>query len=192
MTEQGPPTGSRVAAPLPGSAGSSLSKGSDLLAALPQLMAGCQDAIDDVGGTMSTVLNPYINFRGTAREAMEFYRSVFGGELQISTFAEYHAGQDPSEDQLVMHSRLITTAGYVLMGSDAPERQPLTVGNNVSMSLGGEERDELQGYWDRLSDGATILVPLAPSPWGDSFGMLTDRFGVNWLVNIAASPAGSP
>jgi PhnB protein len=138
---------------------------------------------------MPTVLNPYLNFRGTAREAIEFYRSVFGGELQISTFGEYQASQDPSEDQLVMHSRLVTTAGYVLMASDTPERMPLTVGNNVSVSLGGEERGELEGYWNGLSEGATILMPLADSPWGDSFGMLTDRFGVNWLVNIAGSAA---
>ena len=140
---------------------------------------------------MSTVLNPYLNFRGTAREAMEFYRGVFGGELQVSTFAEFHASQDPSDDHLVMHSRLVTSSGYVLMGADTPEQMPLTVGNNVSVSLGGEEREELQRYWEGLSEGATILVPLADSPWGDSFGMLTDRFGINWLVNIAGSSASS-
>ncbi len=138
---------------------------------------------------MSTVLNPYLSFRGTAREAMEFYRGVFGGELQVSTFGEYHAAQDPSEENLVMHSRLLTTAGYVLMGSDAPERIPLTPGNSISVSLGGEEREELEGYWNGLSEGATIAQPLTAAPWGDSFGMLIDRFGVTWLVNIAGAPA---
>ncbi|HEY0373158.1 MAG TPA: VOC family protein [Amnibacterium sp.] len=136
---------------------------------------------------MSTVLNPYLNFRGTAREAIEFYRSVFGGELQISTFGEFHAAVDASEESLVMHSRLVTSSGYVLMASDTPAHMELTVGNNVSVSLGGEERAELEGYWNGLSAGATVLIPLAASPWGDSFGMLTDRFGVNWLVNIAGS-----
>ena len=136
---------------------------------------------------MATVLNPYLNFRGTAREAMEFYRGVFGGDLTVSTFKEFHASEDPSEDDLVMHSRLTTPAGYVLMGSDTPERMELTAGNSVSVSLGGEEREQLQGYWDGLSEGATVLVPLAASPWGDSFGMLTDRYGVHWLVNIAGA-----
>lgn len=135
---------------------------------------------------MSSVLNPYLNFRGTARKAMEFYRGVFGGELTISTFKDFHASQDPSDDDLVMHSRLRTPSGYVLMGSDTPDRMELTTGNSVSVSLGGEERQELQGYWDGLSEGATVLAPLTASPWGDSFGMLTDRYGVHWLVNIAA------
>jgi len=137
---------------------------------------------------MSTVLNPYLSFRGTAREAMEFYRDVFGGELQVSTFGDFQAAEDPSETGLVMHSRLITTAGYVLMGSDTPERRPLTPGNSISVSLGGEEREELEGYWNGLSQGATITQPLTASPWGDSFGMLVDRFGVTWLVNIAGAP----
>ena len=138
---------------------------------------------------MSTVLNPYLSFRGRAREAMEFYRVVFGGELQVNTFGDFHAAQDPSEEGLVMHARLVTTAGYVLMGSDVPERMPLTVGNSISVSLGGEEREELEGYWAGLSDGATIVAPLSASSWGDSFGMLVDRFGVTWLVNIAGAPA---
>ncbi|HEY8319263.1 MAG TPA: VOC family protein [Amnibacterium sp.] len=138
---------------------------------------------------MSTVLNPYLSFRGNAREAMEFYRDVFGGELQVSTFGEYQAAEDPSEAGLVMHSRLTTTAGYVLMGSDTPERRPLTPGNSISVSLGGEDREELEGYWNGLSQGATITQPLTASPWGDSFGMLVDRFGVTWLVNIAGAPA---
>ena len=136
---------------------------------------------------MPTVLNPYLNFRGTTREAMEFYLGVFGGDLQVTTFADFHASQDPAEDHLVMHSRLITDAGHVLMAADAPARMPLTPGDSVSVSLGGEEVEQLRSYWDALSEGATVTVPLAESPWGDSFGMLTDRFGVHWLVNIAGA-----
>jgi len=136
---------------------------------------------------MSTVLNPYLHFRGTAREAMAFYRDVFGGELQVSTFGDFHAAQDPSETDLVMHARLVSASGYVLMGADAPPRVPLTPGGTISVSLGGEEREELEQYWAALSEGATIETPLATSPWGDAFGSLTDRFGVHWLVNIAAS-----
>lgn len=138
---------------------------------------------------MSSVLNPYLNFRGTARAAMEFYRSVFGGDLSVSTFKDFSASQDPADDDLVMHARLLTPAGYVIMGSDTPDRMELTTGNSVSVSLGGEDRDELQSYWAGLSEGATVLAPLAASPWGDSFGMLVDRFGVQWLVNIAGAPA---
>lgn len=138
---------------------------------------------------MSQVLNPYLNFRGTTREAMEFYRDVFGGELEVSTFADYSMSQDPSEDGLVMHSRLRTPTGLVLMAADAPERIPLTVGSSISVSLGGEDREDLERYWNGLSEGATILEPLTAAPWGDSFGMLIDRFGISWLVNIAGSGA---
>jgi PhnB protein len=134
------------------------------------------------------VLNPYLGFRGNAREAMEFYRDALGGgDLTISTFGEFHASQDSSEDDLVMHARLINPSGFVLMGADTPERMPYTPGDTVSLSLGGEEVEELQGYWDRLSEGGTVLVPLEKASWGDSFGMLKDRFGFTWLVNIAGS-----
>ena len=137
---------------------------------------------------MSTVLNPYIGFRGTAREAMEYYRDALGGELEIATFGDYRAAQDPSENDLVMHAKLTTPSGLVLMGSDRPERMPLTPGDNVAISLGGEERAELQGYWDGLAERSTVVQPLSASPWGDSFGMLIDPYGITWLVNIAASP----
>jgi PhnB protein len=143
------------------------------------------------GDPVPTVLNPYLAFRGNAREAMEFYKQALGGELEISTFGENQASQDPSEDQLVMHSKLVTTAGFVLMGSDTPERMPFNPGDTVSISLGGDDVEALQGYWDALSDGATVLQPLVEAPWGDSFGMLRDRFGFTWLVNIAGSAAAS-
>lgn len=135
------------------------------------------------------VLNPYLGFRGNAREAMEFYRDALGGDLDVNTFKDLHASQDPSEDDLVMHSRLMTPSGFVLMGSDTPDRMPYNPGDTISVSLGGEEREELEGYWAALSQGATIIAPLTQAPWGDSFGMLRDRFGVTWLVNIAGAPA---
>lgn len=136
---------------------------------------------------MPTLLNPYLGFRNTARQAMEFYRSVFGGDLTISTFAELHASQDPAEDDKVMHSMLRSPNGLVLMGSDTPDRMPYTPGDTYSVSLSGDDEQELRGYWDRLSEGATILEPLTRAPWGDHFGMLTDRFGVRWLVNITGT-----
>ena len=137
---------------------------------------------------MSTTLNPYLNFRGDAREAMEFYRDALGGELEMATFKDFHASQDPSEDDQVMHAKLTSPHGFILLGSDRPERMPFTPGDNISISIGGEEhRAELEGYFAKLSEGGTVLQPLTASSWGDSFGMLTDRFGITWLVNIAAS-----
>jgi PhnB protein len=138
---------------------------------------------------MSTLLNPYLSFRDNAREAMEFYRSVFGGQLDISTFGEFHASEDPAEQDKVMHGMLKTEGGLVLMGSDTPNSMEYTPGNNYSVSLSGDAADEaeLHGYWDKLADGGSITMPLDKAPWGDSFGMLVDRFGVAWLVNIAGA-----
>jgi len=137
---------------------------------------------------MGVVLNPYLNFRGNAREAMEFYQSVLGGELNVSTFAEYQLAEDPSEADNVMHSQLETDAGITLMGADVPAKQEASP--NGSISLSGDDEGTLRSYWDKLSDGATIVEPLTVAPWGDAFGMLTDRYGVFWLVNISGQPQG--
>lgn len=138
---------------------------------------------------MATQLNPYLSFRGTAREAMDFYRSVFGGELATSTFGEYHASVDPAEQDKILHAQLTTDDGLVIMASDTPNHMDYTPGTNFSMSLSGENTDdaELRGYWEKLSDGGTVATPLNAAPWGDTFGMCTDRFGVSWLVNIAGA-----
>ena len=138
---------------------------------------------------MTTRLNPYLSFRDNARQAMEFYHSVFGGDLTLSTFGEMHASEDPAEQDKIMHSVLTSTGGLVLMGSDTPQSRTFTPGGNGAVSLSGEDQAELRGYWDRLSDGGTILAPFERAPWGDLFGMCIDRFGVNWLVNVASAPA---
>jgi PhnB protein len=139
---------------------------------------------------MSTTLNPYLNWRGSARAAMEFYRSVFGGELTTNTFKEAGMPIDPDEEDLIMHSQLVTP-DLTLMGADVPKQMPWTENSNGSISLSGGQEDEaqLRGFWDGLADGATVTAPLEKAPWGDTFGMLVDRFGVNWLVNIAGSPS---
>src|SRR5690348_152411 len=147
-------------------------------------------ALSPKGSPMAVQLNPYLSFRNNAREAMEFYRSVFGGELTVSTFAEFHAAQDASENDLVMHSQLQGDGGVVLMGSDTPSRMAYEPGNNISMSLSGDDEDTLRRYFEKLSDGGTVSMPLDKAPWGDLFGMCVDRFGINWLVNIA-QPGGS-
>ena len=145
---------------------------------------------------MSTQLNPYLSFRDNAKEVMEFYQWVFGGALDSSTFAEFHARDDPAEQDKIMHSMLTTKGGMVLMASDTPNRMDYTPGNNFSISLSGTQADEgeLRSYWDKLSAGGTVAMPLSPAPWGDIFGMCTDKFGVSWLVDIAAAgtPGGAP
>ncbi len=135
---------------------------------------------------MTTRLNPYLGFRDTAREAMEFYHSVFGGELTLSTFGDFQASEDPAEQDKIMHGMLETEGGLVLMGADTPNSMDYTVGTNYSVSLSGTDETELRGYWDKLIDGGTVTLPLERAPWGDSFGMCSDRFGVSWLVNIGA------
>jgi PhnB protein len=134
---------------------------------------------------MASRLNPYVNFRNTAREAMEFYKDVFGGTLTMNTFGEFQSARDPSETNLIMHAQLETPSGFTLMGSDVPASMPYVPGTNTSLiSLSGDNEAELRGYWDKLSVGATITARLEKAPWGDSFGMCTDRFGTNWMVNI--------
>lgn len=133
---------------------------------------------------MPTILNPYLSFRNRAREAMDFYQSVFGGNLTRFTFKDLHAAQDPSEENLVIHSQLDTPGGMTLMASDSPGRIELHPGDNVMISLSGPNEAELRGYWESLSRGGEITMPLAQAPWSRAFGMLVDRFGVHWLVNL--------
>jgi PhnB protein len=137
---------------------------------------------------MPTRLNPYLGFRDNAREAMTYYQSVFGGELTMSTFGEYQASEDPAEQDKIMHAMLTTDSGMVLMGADTPNGMGYNPGDNFSVSLSGEDETELRGYWDRLSSDGTVTVPFEPAPWGDTFGMCTDKFGVPWLINAAGAP----
>jgi PhnB protein len=136
---------------------------------------------------MSTRLNPYLSFRDTARQAMQFYQSVFGGELTTSTFGEFKASDDPAEQDKIMHAQLKTDSGLTLMASDTPNSMDYTPGTNFSVSLSGDDDADLRGYWDKLSSGGTVTMPLEAAPWGDTFGMCTDKFGVPWMVNIAAT-----
>jgi len=140
---------------------------------------------------MAVQLNPYLSFRDNAREAMEFYRSVFGGELTVNTFADLHAAQDDSEKDLVMHSQLHAENGIVLMSSDTPSRMEHRPGNNVSMSLSGDDESTLRGYFEKLSSGGTVTMPLEKAMWGDIFGMCIDRFGINWLVDVTGNGSDS-
>lgn len=137
---------------------------------------------------MSVTLNPYLNFRGEAREAMDFYKSVFGGELTRMTFADGGMPIDDAEKHNVMHSQL-TADGQTLMGSDVPSHMPGEI-TNGTVSLSGDDDAKLRSWWSGLADGASVSQELTTAPWGDTFGMLTDRFGVSWLINIAGAQNG--
>jgi PhnB protein len=133
---------------------------------------------------MASRLNPYVSFDGTARQAMEFYQRVFGGDLALNTFGQYGAPDAPEADR-IMHGMLTTDGGFALMAADTPPGMEYRPGNTIAVSLSGDDADELRGYWAQLSDGGTVSVPLEKQMWGDEFGMCTDKFGVDWMVNIA-------
>lgn len=143
---------------------------------------------------MPVLLTPYLSFRAEAREAMEFYHSVFGGELTLSTFGDFDTSENAVEADKIMHGHLV--AGDLnLMGADTPNEMPYEAGTNFAVSLSGTREDEgrLREYWGRLVEDGEITVELEPTPWGDAFGMLVDRYGVQWMIAIgrATAPAAT-
>lgn len=134
---------------------------------------------------MTIRLNPYLSFRDSAREAMDFYHSVFGGELTVNDFASMNASDDPAEADKVMHSMLETDDGLVIMAADTPNSMEHQPPAGISVSLSGDDEPRLRGYWDALAESGSPIMPLEKAPWGDSFGMCVDRFGISWMVNIA-------
>lgn len=137
---------------------------------------------------MNSRLNPYISFAGDARQAMEFYHGIFGGSLTLNTFAEF-GGTDAAYASQIMHGRLESDNGFVIMASDTPPGMAHNPGDNISVSLSGDDGDELRGYWAKLSEGGTVTVPLEKQMWGDEFGACVDRFGISWMVNIGQPSA---
>jgi PhnB protein len=132
---------------------------------------------------MASRLNPYISFDNSTRQAMEYYRDVFGGNLTMNTFGEFGQADSPDADK-IMHSQLETDTGFTLMASDTPAGMPRNPGDTITISLSGDDADALRGYWEKLSDGGSVTMPLEKQMWGDEFGMCTDRFGIPWMVNI--------
>ena len=137
---------------------------------------------------MASRLNPYISFDNSARQAMEFYRGVFGGNLTMNTFGEFGQADSPDADK-IMHSQLETDSGFTLMASDTPAGMQRNAGDTITISLSGDDADSLRGYWEKLSDGGTVTMPLEKQMWGDEFGMLVDEFGTTWMVNITQQQA---
>jgi PhnB protein len=133
---------------------------------------------------MASRLNPYISFNGNAREALEHYAGVLGGTLSLSTFGEAGAAHSPEDEPKIMHGQLETEDGLTLMASDTPSDMEFSPGNTMSVSLSGDEGDRLRSAWEGLSEGGSVTVPLEKQAWGDEFGMIVDRFGVAWMVNI--------
>jgi PhnB protein len=137
---------------------------------------------------MASRLNPYLGFTDNARQALDFYRSVFGGTLRLNTFGEAGDQTGPEADK-IMHGMLETDSGFTLMGSDTPAGMEHHPGTNIAISLSGDDADELRGYWNKLSDAGTVTVPLEKQMWGAEFGMCVDRFGIPWMVNITPPSA---
>jgi PhnB protein len=131
-----------------------------------------------------SVLNPYISFRDDARQALEFYQDVFGGNLNVNTFGQYGDANAPGADN-VMHGQLDTDNGFTLMAADTPPGMDFNEGaGSITISLSGDDEQELRGYWTKLSEGGTVIMPFEKQMWGDLFGMCTDKFGVPWMVDV--------
>jgi PhnB protein len=137
---------------------------------------------------MASRLNPYLNFNGNARQALEFYASVLGGTLNLSTFADFGDKDAPIADK-IMHGQLETEAGYTIMAADAPPGMESPGFHGFGVSLSGDDGDALRGYFEKLSDGGSVTMPMQKQAWGDEFGMVTDQFGVPWLVNVSQPQA---
>ncbi len=139
-----------------------------------------------------TNLNPYLFFGGNCREAMEFYKNIFGGELMLTTYgegpADAHSDPKANSEEMkskIMHARL--NGDIVMLASDNPHNSEAKNTGQFSLSLEGSDEDRLKGYFDKLSENGTITAPLTKQFWGDTFGMVTDNYGVNWMVNITSS-----
>ena len=137
---------------------------------------------------MASTLNPYLAFRDNARAALEFYRDVLGGELTISTFGDF-GDADAPEATLVMHGQLTTPSGFTLMGSDTPPGMDYSPPSGVSISLSGDDTDDLRRWFAGLAEGGQVTMPLEKQMWGDEFGMVVDKFGFSWMVNVAGQQA---
>ncbi|TAH33326.1 VOC family protein [Candidatus Saccharibacteria bacterium] len=136
---------------------------------------------------MTVKLNAYINFEGKAEEALEFYKGVFGGQVYSDTFRSFASDEMPVPEQdldKIMHGYLKGDNGIELMVSDAMSSMEASSGTQIQLSLSGDDEPTLKGYWDKLSEGGSVTVPMDKAPWGDTFGMLTDKYGISWMVDI--------
>lgn len=137
---------------------------------------------------MSIETTAHLNFRGTARAGLTFYQSVFGGEIVLVTHSQTYPEFAPDEADHIAYGQVASAEGFRIMGFDVPAARPYDPGiAPVFVSVRGQTADEIQAYWDKLAEGATVLFPIAPSAWSPLYGMLTDRFGVTWVLDVAVA-----
>lgn len=136
---------------------------------------------------MKPTLNPYLIFNGSCKEAMEFYQSILSGKLSMQTYAESGMPTSEEDKNKIIHARLDNDT-LTFMASDDNKKSPVQMGNNIHMSIVGSDETLLTTYFNKLSVGGKVDMPLAKQFWGDTFGMLTDKFGLHWMVNIASAP----
>lgn len=140
---------------------------------------------------MTVKATTHLNFRGDARAALEFYQSVFGGQQMVITYKDAGAVQNTAEADQVMWGQVAAESGFRIMAYDVPSRLPWNAGEiPVFVSVRGDAADEITRYWEKLSEDATVIQPLAPAGWSPLYGMLKDRFGVTWVLDIEVAYRG--
>jgi PhnB protein len=136
---------------------------------------------------MSVNVTPHLNFRGDARTALDFYQSVFGGEITVFTYQDAHNVQDPAEAEQIMWGQVQADNGFRIMAYDVPSTTSYDQGDKSHfVSVRGDGNDEITSLWNKLTDGSTVLQELAPAGWAPLYGMLQDRFGVTWVLDVTA------
>lgn len=141
--------------------------------------------------TMSVKSTTHLNFRGDARAALEFYRAVFGGALAAVTYKDAGNVQEPAEADQVMWGQVAADNGFHVMAYDVPATMAYDQGeNSFFVSVRGDTVEEVAGYWEKLSDGAAIVIPIGPASWAPVYGMLKDRFGVVWVLDVVSEYNG--
>ena len=139
---------------------------------------------------MTITTTTHLNFRGTARAALQFYQSAFGGDLMLATHKESYPSFDPNEADLVAYGQVESPEGFRIMAFDVPASRPYSAGESaVFVSVRGTDADEITRYWNSLAEGATVLQPLATAGWSPLYGMLKDKFGVTWVLDVAVAYA---
>lgn len=137
---------------------------------------------------MSVKSVTHINLRGAAREALEAWHSVFGGDLALVTYKDAVNDFDPAQAEQIMWGQVVSENGFHVMAHDMPNAMAWSQGENAYyVSVRGDTVNEISDYWKKLSQGSTVIVPLAASSWSPLYGMLKDRFGVTWVLDVALS-----
>ncbi|MBF6228722.1 VOC family protein [Nocardia abscessus] len=140
---------------------------------------------------MSVKSTTHLNFRGDARAALEFYQAVFGGALAAVTYKDAGNVQEPAEADQVMWGQVTADNGFHVMAYDVPATMTYDQGeNSFFVSVRGDTVEEVTGYWEKLCDGATIVIPIGPASWAPAYGMLKDRFGVVWVLDVVSEHNG--